>query len=546
MKTLPFISVFAAIVALTACSKYLDSEPYSITTTDNFYKTAAEAEIALSGVYNILNARSVQGQGNVSTFARDLTCAMNGATDEVVIQPSFNDVLLAPFGRAGFSSDNLALNNCWFFFYAGINRANVLIDRLGAINDFNGKRKVEVEAEARLLRGFYHMYLSMMHGGIPVYTTALHDPKQARQSIQDVYKQVIADYEFAFNNLPQRASVTGRVNKWTAAGLLAKAYTYLASAKNSGTSDFGLELNSFAWVDANSAYQNALTYTTQIIQSGGYRLTASYDHLFREAARAEQYQESLFTAEAANSSGMEAINMIVNGWCPQGNVNNFGGGYGFFRPTGEIHRKYHTTADVRFNHNLTGNFSGNPPVETVLGVRYYMPNVLPTNNTNPNVAGYSMGKYRAMDPKLRTMIGWANSINISLLRYADVLLMHAEAQFFTGNQAGARTTLSDVRQRALRTGNLVSVLNTAYFKSDFVTELLEERSRELCFEHWRRIDLARFNRYSQTIADMSTTYGFYNPIVATIKQNWVPERIWFPIPLAQIDLNPNLKQNPGF
>ncbi|TAD86370.1 MAG: RagB/SusD family nutrient uptake outer membrane protein [Bacteroidetes bacterium] len=546
MKKLLFVFICSAFITLTACNKFLDAVPYSITTTENFYKTAAEAEIALNGVYNVLNARNVQGQGNVSTFARDLTCAMNGATDEVVIQPSYNDVFLAPFGRAGFSSDNLALNNVWFFFYAGINRANFLLERLKDINDFRGARKVEVEAEAKLLRGFYHMYLSMMHGGIPVYDTAVHDPQKPRQSIQEVYTQVIADYEFAFNNLPQRASITGRVNKWTAAGLLAKAHTYLASAKTSGTPNFGLDLNSFAWVDANSSYQKALTYTSQIIQSGGYRLTASYDHLFREAAKAEQYQESLLTAEAANSSGMEAINMIVNGWCPQGNVNNFGGGYGFFRPTGEIHRKYHTTADVRFNHNLTSNFSGNPPVETVLGVRYYVPSVLPSNNTNPNVAGFSMGKFRAMDPKLRNMIGWANSINISLLRYADILLLHAEAQFFTGNEAGARATLSQLRERALRTGSNISVLNTAYFRADFVTELLDERSRELCFEQWRRIDLARFNRYSQTIADMSTTVGFYNPIVATIKQNWIPERIWFPIPLAQIDLNQNLKQNPGF
>lgn len=181
-----------------------------------------------------------------------------------------------------------------------------------------------------------------------------------------------------------------------------------------------------------------------------------------------------------------------------------------------------------------------------MGVRYYVPNVLPTNNTNPNVAGYSMGKYRSMDPALRNMIGWANSINIPLLRYADILLLHAEAQFFTGNETAARSTITLVRQRAVRTGSTVATLNTAYFKSDFVTELLDERSRELCFEQWRRIDLARFNKYDQAIADMGTTVGFYNPLVTTIKQNWKPERIWLPIPLAQIDLNSNLVQNPGF
>lgn len=546
MKKALLIFIIPTLAIFSSCNKFLDTNPYSFTVTENFYKNANEAEMALTGVYNILNARNVQGQGNVSTFARDLTCLINGATDEVVVTSNYNEISLAPFGTAGFTTDNISLNNVWFFFYAGINRANVLIEKLNGINDFTGNRKIQVEAEARMLRGFYHMYLSMMHGGIPVYNTSLQDAKKPRQSLQDVYTQVIADYEFAYNNLPNRAAMTGRVNKWTAAGLLAKAYTYLASAKNSGTSSFGLALNSFAWVDANDAYQKALTYTSQTIQNSGYILNTRYDYLFREATKNEQYLESLLVTEAANSSGMEAINMIVNGWCPQGNVNNFGGSYGFFRPTGEIHRKYHPTADARFHHNLTGNFSSNPMVETVLGVRYYIPNVLPVNNTNPNVGGYSMGKYRSMDPALRNMTGWANSINIPLLRYADILLLHAEAQFFTGNQTGARTTLTQVRQRALRTGSTINVLNTSYFNTDFVQELLDERSRELCFEQWRRIDLVRFNKYDQAIAGMGTTFGFYNPIVATIKQNWKPERIWLPIPLVQIDLNTNLVQNPGY
>jgi starch-binding outer membrane protein, SusD/RagB family len=543
MKKILFILILAT---LTGCEQFLDATPYSVTTTENFYNTPAEAEIALNGVYNVLNARDVQGSGNASTFARDLICMVNGATDEVVGRGAFPDVNLVPFSVAGFSSDNAALNYNWFFFYAGINRANYLLENLGRISGFAGSRKVQIEAEARLLRGFYHMYLSMLHGGIPVYTTSFHDPKQARQSIQEVYTQVLADYEFAFKNLPNRATIAGRANKWTAAGLLAKAYTYLASAKKSGTSDFGLALNSFAWVNADDAYQKALSYTSQIIQSSGYKLIPNYDYLFREATKSEQYQESLFAAEAANSSGMEAINMIVNGWCPQGNVNLVGGSYGFFRPTGEIHKKYHPTADVRFNHNLTSNFPGTPPVEVVLGVNYYVPSALPNNNTNPNVAGYSMGKYRAMDPKLRNMIGWANSINISLLRYADILLLHAEAQFFTGDEARARNTLTLVRQRAVKAGSSVNTLNTAYFKADFVQELLDERSRELCFEQWRRIDLARFNKYDAAIANMGTTFGFYNTMVTTIKQNWKPQRIWFPIPLAQIDLNQNLVQNPGF
>jgi hypothetical protein len=541
MKRIFYIIIIAVLVNFTACEDYLETAPYSFTSPENFYQSAKEAEMALSGVYNVINTQNVQGKGNVSTFARDLPCMLNGATDEVVIKSDYNNAGLTPFGNAGFTSDNEAINTVWFWFYAGINRANYLIDKLDGIDDFQGNRKIEIEAEARLLRGFYHMILSMMHGGIPVYSTPIQDESQERQSIQEVYDLILSDYEFAFENLPHRASIASHVNKWTAAGLLAKAHTYLASAKTSGTSDFGLALNSFAWVDADSHYQVALSYTTQIIQNSGYTLIPNYDYLFREATKSYQYEESLFSAEAANSPGMEVFNMLVFGFCPQGNANVNGGSYGFFRPTGEIYKKY-DAADVRFSHNLTGNLGGQTNnFEEIDGVKYYIPGAL-----NTGAWTYSIGKYRAMDPKLRNLPGWANSITIPLLRYADVVLLHAEAQYFTGDEVGARNTLTLVRERAVMEGHSVEELNTAYHKSDFIEDLLDSRSRELCFEQWRRFDLARFNKYDEAIANMSADFGFYNNIVPLIKQNWKPERIWIPIPLAQIDLNPNLVQNPGF
>ena len=151
-----------------------------------------------------------------------------------------------------------------------------------------------------------------------------------------------------------------------------------------------------------------------------------------------------------------------------------------------------------------------------------------------------------MDPSQKSTSSWAAATSLPLLRYADVLLLHAEAQFFTGDEPGARTTLSSVRQRAVQAPAVVDDLNTAYFKSDFVEELLDERSRELCFENWRRFDLARFNKYNDAISSLTSDAGFYNSVVPSLQQNWKPEKVWFPIPLPQRDLNPNLDQNPGF
>jgi hypothetical protein len=152
-----------------------------------------------------------------------------------------------------------------------------------------------------------------------------------------------------------------------------------------------------------------------------------------------------------------------------------------------------------------------------------------------------------MDPALKTLPNWASNINLPILRYADVLLLHAEALFYTGDEGSARNVLSQVRARSVRPGFTVGNLNSAYLRANFLDELIQERSRELCFESWRRIDLARFNRFDQTIANMTSDDGFYNKVIVPVLQNnWRPERVWFPIPTIQLDLNNNLIQNQGF
>ncbi len=542
MKKLKKYFFVIIILATISCEDYLDTQPFSFVSLDNFYKTPDEAEIALTGVYNILSANQVeQNFGNNSTYSRNLMVMLNGATDETLARDNSLNPDYVVWGNGTFTAQSNFINEAWVFFYSGISRANYLIERIEQIEGFEGNRKNEIIAEARLLRGFYHMMLSMMHGGIPVYAFSDEDPLKSRNTIEEVYELVLSDYEFAYNTLPNRADKIGRVNKWTAAGLLAKAHTYLASAKISGLNGF-IDINSFDWVDSNQHYTEALNYTQDIISSSGYQLTANYDYLFRETTKQQQYEENLLSAEASSSPTINVVNIISNAFTPQGNINITGGGFGWFRPTNELYEIY-AEGDFRRDHNLTGNMTNINNFESIEGVRYYVPNTLP----NTQVGFYCIGKYRMMDPAEKNLPNWASNINLPILRYADILLLHAEALYFTGNEANARDFLSQVRARSVSDGFSITDLNNAYQKSDFVEELLEERSRELCFESWRRIDLARFNKLNETINSLSTEVGFYNIRVApTIKDNWKPERAWFPIPTIQLDLNENLIQNQGF
>lgn len=543
IKNILFVVFF---IAFTSCQDTLEPTPYSFTAPENFYKSAKDAEIALVGVYNTLTAGDIQRAGNASSFRRDLYEMLVGATGEGVVPLNFANRRGANFGTGAFTSQDPEINNAWFFLYAGIGRANSFLENLPKIpdSDFSGNRKVEIEAEAKLLRGFYHMMLSMMHGAIPVYTRTDEDPVKGRQPVQEVYNQIISDYDFAYQNLQDRGPLASSANKWTAAGFLVKVYTYLASMKMNGLSDFGYAPNNFDWVDAADSYAKAVTISEDIVNNSGYKLTSNYDRLFRESTKTAQAEEVLLGAEGSSDPSQNVITIVVNNFIPQGNSQRLGGGSGWTRPTGELFDLYNS-GDFRFSHNVSGNIGGNASILDVLeidGVRYYQPRSLPGKNSGI----MSVGKYRVKDPAQKSFAPWASGISFPLLRYGDILLLRAEALFFTNDEPGARNILTELRQRSVVPPSTVDDLNTAYFNSDFVKELQEERSRELCFEIWRRIDLARFNIYDKTINSLDPNNGFYNPNVTLLQQNWKSEKVWFPIPLQQIDLNPNLKQNPGY
>lgn len=539
------LTFFVLFLAATSCEDTLEPTPFSFIAPENFYKSAQDAEISLVGVYNTLTAGDIQGAGNASSFRRDLMEMLVSATGEGVVPSNFANNRGGQFGTASFTTEDLVINNAWFFLYAGIGRANSLLENLPKIpdGDFSGTRKIQIEAEAKLLRGFYHTILSMMHGAIPIYTKTDDDPLMERKPVQEVYAQIISDYEFAYQNLLDRGPLTASVNKWTAAGLLLKVHTYLASMKTNGLSDFGYTPNSFDWVDATASYNSAVTISTDIVTNSGYHLTENYDRLFRESTKTAQAEEVMLSAEGSSDATQNVITIVVNNFIPQGNSPRLGGGSGWTRPTGELFDLYNTS-DFRFSHNVSGNIGGNANVLDVLeidGVRYYQPRPLPGKN-----AGImSVGKYRVKDPQQKSFAPWATGMSFPLLRYGDILLLRAEALYFTGNEPAARQVLTELRQRSVIAPATVDDLNTAYFNADFFKELQEERSRELCFEIWRRIDLARFNIHDETINSLDPNNGFYNSHVNLLKQNWKSEKVWFPIPLQQIDLNPNLDPNPG-
>lgn len=541
MKKYIFL-LLITVFTLQSCESFLEVIPYSFTSPENFYKSEADFELAINGCYDIINAGSVQTLGNYDTWGRGLYFMLNGSTDEMITQGTSVPIEYSQWGYGSYTSDNKFIKNNWFYFYAGINRCNYLLEKIENVDFTNDARKTEIKAEAIFLRGFYYYSLANLFGGVPLYTTSAQDASAPRNTLEETYNRILSDLTYAYENLSDRATNKGGANKYTAAGYLAKVYTYLGSCKKNNVGEsLNFQLNSFDWVDADKMYVEALKVTTDIVLNSGYKLIDRYDFNFRETTKSYQYQECLFLAEASSDPGMNKINIWLNNLTPQGNSNVNGGGYGWQRPLGEMFNKY-IPEDKRLNHNITGNFSGTIGEETIDGVKYYIPRSISSANTG----WICCGKFRYRDPKQKTLPSWASDGNFPLLRYADILLLHAEALYFNNQENEARNILTEVRNRSALT--VVTDLNFAYFKADFIEELLDERSRELCFEGHRRFDLIRFGKITETINNLSIerTTGWYNDQVPTLKSSWEEYKIWLPVPVSEIDINPNLIQNQGW
>jgi hypothetical protein len=556
MKTKYLYSTLIALLTfVTGCEDFLDTKPYSNTVVDNFYTTANDVELALTGCYQTVVAAVAQGEWGRASFNSGMQALLDGGTDECVMRDGLSDPIFGSFPAGVYTAEHEMFKFSWSFLFKGISRVNFLLDHIGDV-DMDEQRKEEIKGEARYLRGFFYYYLGILYGGVPVYTTSDQSPLAPRNTLQEVFNRAMEDFDYAYDVLPDRSGITGRANKWSAAGFLVKSYCYLASCKKYGVgSDLNFELNSFDWVNDYDFYLQAKTVSQDIIDNSGYKLTEHYDYLFRENTETAQYEECLFTGE---STSAQAAGDDYGAWLfyliPVGATNIAGGGYGWYRPTGEMYYNLYDPQDPRKAHNLGGAvMDKDDAVETIEGVKYFVPQPATPDNEN-----FCITKFRYKDPKAKNISPAFSEGNYPILRYADILLLNAEAKYFTGDEPAARQRLTEVRTRisAENMGGaapIVAYLDARYARTNFVTELLEERSRELCFEAQRRVDLIRFGRIEFAIAGLSDgkevgKEARWNVIVPILQENWAnaPHKIWYPLPIHDILLNKNLVQNPKY
>lgn len=525
--------ILVLIVTLAACGKRLDKAPYGTVSNENFYKTAKDAEMAVTAAYKSFQLLDGQNAWNTQagyTPMGDITGPDVQAHPDLVVYYQIQECIVEA------SSEQMLMlyQRC----YKALLLANEALARIPDI-EMDENLKARYMGELYFIRGFWMFRLGYMFGTAPVVTAPLgidelNLPNSERQATYDGSKQVNrytvtksdlfdqaeADFKMALDApLADRntGDLMGRADKGAVRAFLAHLYLY-----------------EHKWTEAKGLLED--------IMDSGYGLVADYNDLFNGTN--DNNIESVFEVQytALNQKATDNFGTVLNS--PNGEGYVAGGGWGWTRPTPDLEKEYET-GDPRLTASIfrkdKDDFNGQLFLDKVngtgLGIRKW------TIGNPPNNNGVTVDQ-----------VSWYNSANYTLVRYAEVLLWYAEVMNELGDQPTAATYVNMVRARTGTTTD-PNTINPAGIReldpidSDLSYEemfwaIVHERRVELAFEGKFGWDLRRWGIAKQYLSDPQRWQNQVTPGYFKFREE---KDELFPIPQLEIDRSGGiLKPNPGY
>lgn len=495
MKKIIYTGLIMLASLLVSCSDFLDKEPYEDPSAEVL--SDKESAIALiNGAYQPLQRPKLYNMRiwTLDIIAGNSEVGAGGGTDGIETVDIANFVT---------TTDNAAALDIWRGPNPGILYCNTVLESVPSM-DIDQALKNRCIGEAKFLRAHYYFILVQLFGNVPLTTTTPKpgdNLKPTRTDKMTIYNEVIIpDLKEAIELLPPReeysGSDIGRASKGAAAGMLAKVYLTL------GMYDESLKM-------------------CNMVESLGYTLNPDYSDCFGGEAKNKNTSESLFEVQyygltkADFWSDENQANWLSTYMGPR-NSGWVGGAYGWNQPTQEFVNQYEN-GDLRKDKTIL--YEGGPSFDSK------------TYKSNMSNTGYNVRKF--LVPLSISADYNTNSASIIVLRYADVLLMKAEALNELGQTSDAEEPLYQVRKRA----GLTNRDDVEGLTQDQMREKIrQERRIELAFEGHRWFDMIRWDN-GQYALDFLHSIG---------KINASQKHLLFPIPQKEIDTNPNLKQNTGY
>lgn len=469
--------IFISIVTLLlgSCSSLLQEDPMDTLVSSNFYQTPSDAVAAMNAVYSRLNK---------GLYNRNFYIYTDEFTDDGTAGVGVNNAFIRAIDNFTHGPVNDRIELAWQEQYDGINRANEVIEKVPLINMEPALRD-RIVGEAKFVRALLYFNLVRLFGAVPLVlsptaSTGGLDVEQA--SVEAIYTQIKSDLSQAETVLPLKYADgdLGRATKGAASGMLARVHLTLKE-----------------WGPAAQKCQ-------EIIDSKAYELWDDYAKIFQVGT--ENQKEAIFSVQFASNISNGNTMMILS--MPRGKVAGLTGNEADV-PTEDLVKSYEPgdrRKEVTIRNSL--DVAGKTYSFTSCFFKYYDPAAFSSSNDS--------------------------GINYPVLRYADILLMLAEAlNEQSGPTAKAYELVNQVRKRA-RNGKADVLSDLAGLsKETFRDALFRERRAEFAFEGIRWFDLVRTGK----MVEVMKAHG---------KTNVQPFHALLPIPQREMDTNKQLKQNPGY
>ena len=531
-----WIHILFLLMLLSACDQsFIDRPQLAVQTADNFYKTENDAVEAVTAVYNYFQSYDFEVEKfEFGDIASD-DAEKGGESDND--RPFVKDL---EYFRA--RSDNYSCSAMWKICYTAIFQANNAITHLPDIT-MNEVLKERLLGEVRFMRAHYYFYLINIFGDVPlsIKTPAADEYRLSKSTKATIWDQIEKDLIYARDHLPQKSKYAnadlGRITKGAAQALLANAYLFQKK-----------------WALAQKEAKD-------IILSGEYQLEPEFQDLFQLRKTDFGVESVLEVPHMTTNTGWgdENEGTVVPVFCRSRNS----GGWGFNAPTYDLLAEFEP-GDPRLVHTFTfdgDDFNGE----------------IQFNQFSPS---HLCSRKVFLTPLER--VGFDNSdapFNLKVIRYAEVLLIHAEAACENGDLTEALSSLNQIRKRARQSSAIdkkatfknvnkyqvsknqyetYKFLNYGYWAANSDHQNLlpdittnNQATLRQAIRHERRVELAMENKRFYDIirwGEPETHFHNFAEKWKTGKGSQFRKNIneVFPIPQDELDLNPRMTQNPGY
>jgi hypothetical protein len=525
-----FLGIIAVVLTATGCKKFLDKTPLTATLTD-MKQGLLESESY--GLYNVFRT--------YATFNELIWCDFNSIRDDDAqkgSEASDGAEIATMFETFQYAKSGWAPETNWADHYYLINQANRLLYDADSLN-LSDVASLMNKGEAYFFRAYCYFGLVKAYGQVPLinfYFTKASDGIKPKAEIADIYAQIDKDLDSAsmllpinWNDASGKSTYPGRLTSGAAKALWAQTYLF------------------------RSNWGRVADLCKQVVLSGQYSLVKNYADIWRDGTNGsgKNSTESIFETQCNSGQNAVSVDAVNNGnnyatmQLPRGSASSgWNAGWGWNTPTKVLNDAWSNTDPRKA---LTILYANQP--DGLGGFGATAP-PYPGGAAPPSVdaIGWNKKVYLGADPSMRSYTGFlwnsdGNSggswINRRVIRYADVLLMLAEASNELGDGTTAATNLELIRARARNSGSNSAALPAIAFqnKAQMRTAIKNERRWEFAMEGYRFYDLVRWTPASDGI-DAPT-------VLASL--GYTPKCQYYPIPTTAIDISGGvLVQNPNW